>query len=159
MNDWQAAYSTIAEVAATLTGLLFVSLSVKLNQTTDEERRWMLMLARRSFIDFLAVLGIALLFLVPAVSPYVIGWAILWLAVARVVWHVSHWRTCRKLATINMKSSEYIVPMVATAGLFMAGTAALLAWTHAWKTIYVVAIVLLSGACQNAWRLLTREKP
>jgi len=156
MNDWQAAYTTIAEVAATLTGLLFVSVSVKLNVASDEERRWMLMIAKRSFMDFLAVLAVALLFLVPAVSPYVIGWAILWLGILRAVWHVSHWRTCRSLATLNMKLREYIVPMVATFGLFIAGIATLLAWSIALKVTYVLAIALLFGACQNAWRLLTR---
>jgi ABC-type phosphate/phosphonate transport system permease subunit len=156
MNDWQAGYTTIAEVAATLTGLLFVSVSVKLNSASDEERRWMLMVAKRSFYDFLAVLAIALLFLMPTVSPDVIAWAVLWLGVVRAVWHVNHWRTRRSLATLNMNLKDYVVPMVATLGLFIAGVATLLAWPIAGTITYLVAIALLFGACRNAWRLMTR---
>jgi hypothetical protein len=73
MNEWQSAYSTMAEVAATLSGLLFVSLSMKLHAVTGEHRGWMLLVAKRSFFDFLAVLGIALLLLIPAGSLVFVG--------------------------------------------------------------------------------------
>jgi hypothetical protein len=156
MNDWQAAYSTIAEAAATLTGLLFVSVSVKLNLASAEERRWMLLVSKRSFLDFIAVLAIALLFLVPAISRDVIGWAVLWLGGARTAWHVSHWRERPNLSAINLTLRDYVAPMAITLGLLITGAVMLLGWQIAWKLVYVMSVVLLLGACQNAWHLLTR---
>lgn len=156
MNDWQTAYSTVAEVAATLTGLLFVSVSVKLTPASDETRHWMLFIAKRSFLDFLTVLAIALLFLVPAVSSAVMGWAILWLGVLRAVWHISLWRTRRTLALPEARMRAHLVSMVATVVLLIAGVAMLMLWPRAAKLTYVAAILLLFDACQNAWCLLTR---
>jgi hypothetical protein len=156
MNNWQTAYSTVAEVAATLTGLLFVSVSVKLTPASDETRRWMLFIAKRSFLDFLSVLAIALLFLVPDVSNTMMAWGILWLGAARAAWHVSLWRAHGKLAQIDTYMRPHVVSMVATAVLVIAGVAMLLDWSHAAKLTYAGAMLLLFDACQNAWRLLTK---
>jgi hypothetical protein len=156
MNEWQAVYSTIAEVAATLTGLLFVSLSVRLNASSSEERPRLLVVAQRSFFDFLAVLLIALLFLPPGASLYVIGWIVLWLSAARIAWHVSHWRIHRGSAQPKPELKEYLIPMAATLMSMAAGIAMLLAYSVALRLTYATAIVLLIGACQNAWRLLVR---
>lgn len=157
MNEWQSAYSTVAEVSATLSGLLFVSLSVKLNSASSEQRQWMLLVAKRSFLDFLAVLVIALVFLVPGASTYVIGWAVLWISITRAVWHVGYWRTYRSSAASRSRFIwEFLVPVAETMVLAAAGIAALLNYAVAPKLIYVAAIALLIGACQNAWRLLIR---
>jgi hypothetical protein len=156
MNDWLTAYSTVAEVSATLTGLLIVSDTVKLTTVSDETRRWMLYIAKRSFLDFLAVLAVALMFLVPAASYEVMGWVILGLGVMRVAWHISHWHKHSKLTLHYARPRAYVISMVATVLLVIAGVAMLQAWSHAAKLTYVAAVLLLFDACQNAWRLLTR---
>jgi hypothetical protein len=155
MNEWQSAYSTIAEVAATLSGLLFVSLSVRLNLASSEDRRWMLVIAQRSFLDFMAVLAIALLFLVPSVSLDVIAWVVLWLSVTRIG-HVIYLRMHHGSSVIRPHIREYFMPMAATFVLLVAGVAMFLSYAIAPRLIYVAAIALLIGACQNAWRLLIR---
>ena len=154
MNEWQSAYSTMAEVAATLSGLLFVSLSMKLNAATGEHRGLMVLVAKRSFFDFLAVLGIALLLLIPGGSLAFVGWTALLIATARVVWHVQHWRSYRSAEAVKTSLIDYFVPMVATLMLGSAGLALLLSSTLSPKLIYAAAIALLYGACQNAWRFL-----
>lgn len=154
MNEWQSAYSTMAEVAATLSGLLFVSLSMKLNAATGEHRGWMLLVAKRSFFDFLAVLGIALLLLVPGGSLVFVGWTALLIATARVVWHVQHVRSYRRGEAFKTSLTDYFVPMLSTLMLGVAGVALLLSSTMSPKLIYAAAIALLYGACQNAWRFL-----
>jgi hypothetical protein len=156
MSEWQSAYSTIAEVAATLSGLLFVSLSVKLNAAPSEERDWMLVLAKRSFLDFLAVLGIALIFLIPAISLYMLGWTVLWLGITRAVWHIRYLRMYHRSEALKPEPKEYVIPLIATALLTAAGIAMLLSHASGPKLIYGSAIALLLGACQNAWRLLIR---
>ena len=154
MNEWQSAYSTMAEVAATLSGLLFVSLSMKLNAATGEHRGLMVLVAKRSFFDFLAVLGIALLLLIPGGSLVFVGWTALLIATARVVWHVQHWRSYRSAEAVKTSLIDYFVPMVATLMLGLAGVALLLASPMSPKLVYAAAIALLYGACQNAWRFL-----
>jgi hypothetical protein len=155
-NDWLTAYSTVAEVAATLTGLLFVSVSVKLTAVSDEMRHWMLFISKRSFRDFVTVLAIALLFLVPTVSSYTMGWGVLAVGILRVAWHISHRREHRKLTSPDKDIRAYVLSMVATAVLLIAGIATLLTWSHAAKLTYAAVMLLLFDACQNAWRLLTR---
>ena len=154
MNEWQSAYSTMAEVAATLSGLLFVSLSMKLNAATGEHRGLMVLVAKRSFFDFLAVLGIALLLLIPGGSLVFVGWTALLIATARVVWHVQHWRSYRSAEAVKTSLIDYFVPMVATLMLGSAGVALLISSTLSPKLVYAAAIALLYGACQNAWRFL-----
>lgn len=74
MNDWQTACSTMAEVVATLSGLLFVSLSLKLNVVSSEERRWMSLAPEHSFFNLRAMLLIGLSCRVAAISLYLMGW-------------------------------------------------------------------------------------
>ena len=156
MNDWLTAYSTMSEVAATLTGLLFVSVSVKLTSASADTRHWMLFTAKRSFLDFLAVLAVGLMFLVPAVSYEVMGGVILGLGLLRAAWHVSYWHQHRKLRSPDTRLRTYILSIAATAVLVAAGAATLLAWPHAAKLTYIAALLLLFDACHNAWRLLIR---
>lgn len=156
MNNWLTAFGTIGEVAATLTGLLFVSLSVKLNTASSEGRQWMLFVAKRSFLDFLAVLVIGLLFLMPDISLNTIGWGLVWLTVARVVWHVNHWRIYRATSSDAFRLIEYLASIAATLLLTAAGVTALMGRPSAPQLTYIGAITLLFGSCQNAWRLLVR---
>jgi hypothetical protein len=156
MNDWQVAYTTIAEVAATLSGLLFVSLSMKLNSASGNEREEMLSIARRSFMDFLAVLALALFFLVPTISLQSVGLVAVTLSIARAVWHVSHWLKYRSGPTATLHAKDFFKSIFATVFLLVAGAGSLLAWEHAPRLTYAAAIVLLFGACKNAWLLLVR---
>jgi lipoprotein signal peptidase len=154
MDGWQTAYSTIAEVAATLTGLLFVALSLRLNTASSDRREWMLQVARRSFFDFLAVLVIALVWLIPAVSILFVGWVALLTAVSRVFWHIHHWRRYRADGTGASSLSDHLVPMIATLMLCVAGVLMAVLGEPAPKLIYTAAIALLFGACRNSWRFL-----
>jgi hypothetical protein len=156
MNNWQVAFGTIGEVAATLTGLLFVSLSIKLNTASGEERQWMLFVAKRSFLDILAALVIALLFLMPNLLLHAIGWGLVWLSIVRTIWHVNHWRNYRATATRAFHLMEYLASVGVTLLLTSAGATALASCPIAPQLIYAGAISLLFGSCQNAWRLLVR---
>ena len=156
LNEWPVAYSAIAEVAATLSGLLFVSLSVKLAGATRDERNWMLFVARRSFFDFLAVLGLALLYLMPNVLISEVNWFQLFLCLARVTWHVRHWRSFGATAGWIAHVKEQLVPFIATGLMSLAVIGVWLSWPVAPNLTYIGAIILLFGACQNAWRLLVR---
>jgi hypothetical protein len=62
---WQPFFTTVATVAATLVGLLFVSLSINRDKITAGSNRLLLRIAQRSFSDFIIVLLVALFFLIP----------------------------------------------------------------------------------------------
>ena len=69
LRDWQIFFSTVALASATLVGLLFVSLSVYRGR--DEALPSpLLRRAQGSFGDFLYVLMIGLVFLVPHQAPF-----------------------------------------------------------------------------------------
>jgi hypothetical protein len=156
MNNWQVAFGTIGEVAATLTGLLFVSLSIKLNTASGEERHWMLFIAKRSFLDILAALVIALLFLMPNILLHTIGWGLVWLSIVRTIWHLNHWRKYRSATTRAFHLMEYLASVGLTLLLTSAGATTLASSPIAPQLIYAGAIGLLFGSCQSAWRLLVR---
>jgi len=58
LQAWLAFYTTIASAAATLAGLLFVSLSLNRQRLDDQAR----MAARRTFANLIDVLVLALIF-------------------------------------------------------------------------------------------------
>src|ERR1051325_5298678 len=61
--QWQPFFITVATVAGTLVGLLFISLSI--NRDAIVGNHTLFRLARRSFADFIFILLIALFFLIP----------------------------------------------------------------------------------------------
>jgi hypothetical protein len=80
LRDWQSFYTTVAQSSVTLAGLLFVSLSLHRDLIMRSENARLLRLARGSFEDFLTVLMLGLVFLVPhqvpmglAVALFVLG--------------------------------------------------------------------------------------
>lgn len=63
LQPWQSFYSTLAAVAATLAGLLFVALSLNLELLVRAEHEHTARIARQTFTMFLSVLVGALLLL------------------------------------------------------------------------------------------------
>src|SRR4051812_47625993 len=69
LGHWQTFYFTLAGVAATLTGLLFVSVSLRLEQILHPDRAELRLLAVQTFSNFIGVLLGALYFLIPFSRP------------------------------------------------------------------------------------------
>src|SRR6476661_7307571 len=62
---WQTFYFTLAGAAATLTGLLFVAVSLHLARVMDKNRAELRLLAAQTFVNFIFLLLAALYFLIP----------------------------------------------------------------------------------------------
>jgi hypothetical protein len=116
----------------------------------------MLFIAKRSFLDILAALVIALLFLMPNILLHTIGWGLVWLSTVRTIWHVNHWRKYRAAAARAFHLMEYLASVGLTLLLTSAGATTLASSPIAPQLIYAGAIGLLFGSCQSAWRLLVR---
>src|SRR5512136_127715 len=83
LQAWQVFYATVAAASATLTGLLFVSLSLNRERLKGVRAQVTLATARRTFGDFLYVLMIALVFIIPHQVPYSLAIALLALGLSR----------------------------------------------------------------------------
>src|SRR5512136_3126671 len=83
LQAWQVFYATVAAASATLTGLLFVSLSLNRDRLKGARAHITLGTARRTFGDFLYVLMIALVFIIPHQVPYSLAVALLALGLSR----------------------------------------------------------------------------
>jgi hypothetical protein len=70
LTSWVSFFSTLASVTSTLAGLLFVSLSLNLNQLTRPEHRLTRRVAGMCFILYVYVIVISLSFLVPNVGTW-----------------------------------------------------------------------------------------
>ena len=69
VQEWQSFYMLLGTAAGTLVGLLFVALSLNTRVLDDEQYKRFRYLAHQSFTNFLFLLIIALLFMVPRLTP------------------------------------------------------------------------------------------
>jgi hypothetical protein len=157
--SWQLFYTAVATAAATLTGLLFVSLSLNREKLKDEPSNLTLSIARNSFGDFLLVLMISLVFLVPHESPLGLIVSLSVLGIAGGVGMIV--REARRYSAIKVSKQDiqWIVhrialPSIASLGLIYVAIA--IAFGN-YRSIFVlvgVIAALLVSACWNAWLLL-----
>jgi hypothetical protein len=162
IQSWQIFYATVAAAAATLTGLLFVSLSLNRERLKGKRGQATAALARRTFGDFLYVIMLALVFLVPHQVPLSLTVALLALGLARSVGIISEilhrQRSKRKFAGMWDILQEIGLPGLVSFGLIV--VAVLIAYDR-YEILYgLVAVIaaLLVSACWNAWMLLLLEE-
>jgi hypothetical protein len=157
--SWQFFFTAVATAAATLTGLLFVSLSISRDRLKGEKGELTLSIARNSFGDFLLVLMIGLVFLVPHESPVGLVVSLLVLGVTGGVGMII--RETRRYASVKMKKQDVqwiihrvALPSIASLGLIYVGIAIAFQFYEAIFGLVAVIAALLVSACWNAWLLL-----
>ena len=156
---WQFFFSAVAAASATLTGLLFVSLSLNRERLKGEKADVTLSIARNTFGDFLYVLMIALVFLVPHEVPTSLIVALMALGIAGGVGMIM--REVRRYIDVKIKKQDvkWIIrriglPSIASLGLIYVAVEIA---RHNYEAIYAlvgVIAALLVSACWNAWLLL-----
>ncbi len=158
--QWQPFFVTVATVAGTLVGLLFISLSINRDAITANHTQFRL--ARRSFFDFIFILLISLFFLIPLQGGFYLGielWAIGILKAKVLMRQIAEvWNDEQESSLWNL-TCEYVLPMVSIIGLAIGG------WRIYHESLlgvyyFVVPVIatLLATACSNAWQLLIIEK-
>jgi len=159
IGQWQPFFTTVATVAGTLVGLLFISLSINRDAITANHTQFRL--ARRSFSDFIFILLIALFFLIPLQGGFHLGielWGIGILKTNVVFKQMLEARGVEKMSLWNL-TCEYVLPVLSIVGLAVGG------WRIYHESLlgvyyFVVPVIatLLATACSNAWQLLIMEK-
>lgn len=161
LREWDVFYSTVSLASVTLAGLLFVSLSIRQDRMSAPGTSRTMRLARGSFGDFLYVLMLGLVFLVPHQAP--VG-----LAVALFVLGASRGVGLARQVAVSIRSNpgerpavdalrEIALPALASLGLLIVGVEVLRGDMVALYGLVIVVAALLSTASWNAWLILTTE--
>jgi hypothetical protein len=156
LQDWQLFFSTVATASAALTGLLFVSLSLNRSKLKHADEQINLAKARLTFSDFLYVLMISFVFLVPHQVPYSLTIALVVLGLTRAIGMV---RDLIKHPRYGKRGTGKILrdvffPLLASCGLIFVGIEVYLGINNSIYWLVGVIATLLISACWNAWLLL-----
>ncbi len=158
LREWQLFYATVATAAATLTGLLFVSLSLERGRGRGGMTGASLRMAQRSFGDFLYVIMLALVFLVPHKAPVGLAVALFVLGAARGLGLVRQAR--RRFPGREPHPGRFdrvredALPGLACLGLLVVALEVLRGDFVAIYGLVLVVAALLTTASWNAWLLL-----
>jgi hypothetical protein len=159
LQSWQFFFTAVATASATLTGLLFVSLSLNRERLRGDKAHTTLSIARSTFGNFLYVLMIALVFLVPHRVPFSLTVALVVLGIASGLgmifreFRLRHNNPNSKLDTGRLVR-QVGLPAVASLGLVWVAVEIGLNHYDAIYGLVGVIAALLVTACWNAWLLL-----
>jgi hypothetical protein len=164
LREWDVFYSTVSLASVTLAGLLFVSLSLRLERAKVLKDAHTVRLARGSFGDFLYVLMLGLVFLVPHKTPVGLAVALFALGLGRTVGLVRQVvTTVRRTPGKGVRPSalrEIALPALASLGLLVVGFEVLRGELIAMYGLVLVVAALLASASWNAWLILiTGDEP
>lgn len=157
LQSWQPFYMTIATAAATLVGLLFVSLSFNRKQLDTRA----LLSARQTFANMLDVLLIAVIFLIPHAQVSSLILALFVFGVARLIGALKEIITSIKKHSAG--KSLFGALRENGASLLSSFSLMLLAYAILRENVYamflpvIVIMVLVGFAARNAWDLLLKE--
>ncbi|MDR3511142.1 MAG: hypothetical protein P4L73_05890 [Caulobacteraceae bacterium] len=160
MQTWFNFYAVIGAVAATLTGLLFVALSMNaaaaLGRGSTGSRR----LAEQAFENYLAVLMVALLALFPDMTLPSFGRVTLLVTGGWTVWVVvrAYQAAAERSAHETRLAAfrQHLATMIGFGLLIYSAVGMALVGKDTRDTLAAASIVLLFSATEKAWKLLNR---
>lgn len=158
LRGWELFYSTVSLASVTLAGLLFVSLSLHREDIDGPAHTRLLRLARGSFGDFLYVLMLGLVFLVPHQAPIGLAIALFALGAARGLGLARQAARARRSPQIERETGhalrEIALPTLASVGMLVVGIEVLRGDMLAIYGLVFVVAALLTTASWNAWLIL-----
>jgi hypothetical protein len=160
VNGWHDFYLMVGTAAATLIGLLFVSLSLNADAIAHPANFDLRALAEQTFSTFLLILSFAVLFLIPNQVPLGLGLPLL------AVGSYGLYRTIQQFLKIRPSqprtwgrgslARRFITPLICFAVLIVIAVTVLLGKTDGLYWLIPVMILLIIAASINAWDLLLR---
>lgn len=161
LNEWEIFFSTVSLASVTLAGLLFVSLSIRHEQMKNQLFRSVMRLARGSFGDFLYILMLGLVFLVPHPVPIGLAVALCALGISRAV---GIGRQIYSILRSKVNGQEnmhvfraIVLPAIASFGLVVVGVEIVRGVIVAIFALVIVVAALLTSASWNAWLILVAD--
>lgn len=165
VDAWRDFYMLTGSASATLTGLIFVAVSLHIDVIAEAKRSSDIrMLAGQIFINFVLILSFAFIFMIPSDTPYGIGVPLLILGVIELVHTIGLWRSFLKgrKERDNMFAPSQILwkllipgtvcysALVIIAYDILQGNVRLLGW------MVLVIVWLIVSATENTWDLMLR---
>jgi hypothetical protein len=160
MNHWHDFFLAQATATATLTGLVFVGVSINLQKIVSDPRSGLAGRAGEALILLVAVLTVSVLGLVPGQGPGIIGAEILVVGLAACGWIVAiqlprlrEWGTMRA----DLRGPfvlRVVLGQVATLTLVIAGVAVLGVGPGGLYWLVVGTVFSILAALADAWVLL-----
>ena len=158
---WRDFYAVTGAAAATLAGLLFVAVSLNVDRFRAQEASAAGRLAAQAFGNFVSVLLLALVFLVPDLTPEGLGWPVTIMALVALVELGRRYLGHRRAGTGRRPAAagERLVGALAVPGLSYltllgVGVTVLTGSTDWLGWLVPVNLVLLGNAAAGAWQLL-----
>lgn len=161
LREWQVFYATVAGASATLMGLLFIALSLEGGLSARRDDEYAKAMARQTFSEFLLVLMIALVLLVPRQSPLGLGVALLALAATYAIpsgirlLDAARHRRSHESARFLLR--VFGVSLAGCLGVIGVAVAVLLHWWIAFHLLVFMLAAFLTGGSRYAWFLLTHR--
>jgi hypothetical protein len=160
IEGWHDFYIMIGTAAATLTGLLFVGLSINADMLRGKTSAELSVLAGQAFSNFIFVLMFAVLFLIPDQSPRGLGLPLLGIDAYGLYMLVRRFLQARRghsriRGTAGL-ARRFVLPTLCFVTLMVIGISVLLGRTDGLYWLVPVMILLIVDASLNAWALLIR---
>ncbi len=160
VEGWHDFYIVIGTAAATLMGLLFLSLSLNADVIIRKTNVDLRVLAAQTFTSFICVLMFAVLFLIPRQGPQGLGFPLLGIDA------IGLYTTARRFFDMRRNrprtwgrgslARRFAIPTLCFATLMIIAVSVLLGQTGGLYWLVPVMILLIWDASLNAWDLLLR---
>jgi phosphatidylglycerophosphate synthase len=155
---WHDFFEATAGASATLSGLIFVGVSINVRAILTEEKklgsRSLTGRALESLVDLLVVLAISFVGLVPGISG---AWFAVYLLFSALVCAVSPWRFIGSYLRTKVKpvalGLRIVLTSILVAALLVAGITTLLGVGGGLDWLPFAFVLAVSGASVNAWVL------
>ncbi|HKB75061.1 MAG TPA: hypothetical protein VKC58_00605 [Myxococcales bacterium] len=163
IEPWHDYFLLAGTAAATLMGLLFVSLSIHLDKVVDERGAHLEAMAREAFASFVIVLALSLMMLAPQLARRSFGVSLLMLAAVRGIITASR---MRRTLGATARSSGFGGRSMLLRFLFPLAAVVCLAWAGSrflgkdvedgLAGIMLACLLLIADATRSAYELLVR---
>lgn len=160
MQSWNAFYGAIAGACATLLGLLFVALSIKVSSPYGRDTSLSRRLTEQAFSNYLSVMIVSFVALFPGIGMRTMGLATMAVAAPASVWAaVRLWQTGGELRAQQSRSPTIRRHLPSIIGLGMLLVAAVRLAYNSGSTGDLLAaslLVMLLSAVSASWELMRR---
>jgi modulator of FtsH protease len=160
IEGWHDFYSVINAAAATLVGLLFVSLSMNVEIITHEGNADLRELALQTFVNFLNLVVVSVLFLIPLQDPLGLGLPLLGISLGGLIINLNLYLKTRRSQNHVWERRDitrrFSTPLLSYLVMVVVSVSLILGQTGGLYWLVPVMIVLIIGASVNSWDLLLR---
>jgi hypothetical protein len=154
LESWTLFYGALAGACAVFMGLIFLAVSLRMelfNRADFPEPR---QIARQTFLDFLWVFVVAIIFLIPGTNRTSLGIIIGVLGAAGAVLVIRRWVKARRHLSFKRAILSFLPLVICFLGLVLTGVLTSCLSFHALAGVAPLLLFLLGVAIYDAWELM-----